>query len=145
MRVYIGSDHAGFQLKDIIKSFLQQNMEAEIVDLGAFSEESVDYPDFAREVVEKVVENQGSYGILICGTGIGMCMAANRYRNIRAVDATSEHMAEMSRRHNDANILCLGGRMIEPELAKQIAKTFLTTPFDGEERHKRRILKLEIS
>lgn len=143
MRIYIGSDHAGFQLKDIIKSFLQQNMEAELIDLGTFSEESVDYPDYAREVCEKIVENEGSYGILICGTGIGMCMAANKHKGIRAVDATSEHMAEMSRKHNDANVLCLGGRMLEPELAKQIAKTFLTTQFENDDRHKRRISKLE--
>lgn len=143
MRVYIGSDHAGFQLKDIIKSFLQQNMEAELIDLGTFSEESVDYPDYAREVCEKITENGGSYGILICGTGIGMCMAANKHKGIRAVDATSEHMAEMSRKHNDANVLCLGGRMLEPELAKQIAKTFLMTQFENDDRHKRRISKLE--
>lgn len=143
MRVYIGSDHAGFHLKEIIKTFLQQNMEAEVVDLGTFSEESVDYPDYAREVCEKIIENGGSFGILICGTGIGMCMAANKHKGIRAVDAINEHMAEMSRKHNDANVLCLGGRMIEPELAKQIAKTFLMTQFENDDRHKRRISKLE--
>lgn len=144
MRVYIAADHGGFHLKEMVKSFLQQNMESEIVDLGTFSEESVDYPDFAREVTKNVIANEASYGILICGTGIGMCMAANKYKDIRAVDAVNEHMAEMSRRHNNANVLCLGGRMIEPELAKQIAKTFLTTPFDEDERHKRRISKLEV-
>ena len=143
MRIYIGSDHAGFHLKDTLKTYIQQNIESELIDLGAFSEESVDYPEIAREVAEKVVENPDSFGILICGTGIGMCIAANKHRGIRAVDATSEHMAEMSRKHNNANVLCLGGRMLQPEMAQQIVKTFLTTSFEAEERHQRRIDKLE--
>lgn len=143
MRIYIGSDHAGFHLKDVLKTFIQQNVECELLDLGAFSEESVDYPDIAREVAEKVVENPGAFGILICGTGIGMCIAANKHKGIRGVDAMSEQMAEMGRKHNDANVLCLGARILQPEMAQQIVKTFLTTAFEAEERHKRRIGKLE--
>ncbi len=130
-------------MKDSLKTFLQQNVESELLDLGAFSEESVDYPDVAREVAGKVNENPGAFGILICGTGIGMCMAANKQKGIRAVDATSEHMAEMSRKHNNANVLCLGGRELQPEMAQQITKIFLTTAFEAEERHLRRIEKME--
>ncbi len=143
MRIYIGSDHAGFHLKDTLKTYIQQNIESELIDLGAFSEDSVDYPEIAREVSEKVVENPESFGILLCGTGIGMCIAANKHRGIRAVDAINEHMAEMSRKHNNVNVLCLGGRMLQPEMAQQIVKTFLTTSFEAEERHQRRIDKLE--
>lgn len=130
-------------MKDSLKTFLQQNVESELLDLGAFSEESVDYPDVAREVAGKVNENPGAFGILICGTGIGMCMAANKQKGIRAVDATSEHMAEMSRKHNNANVLCLGGRELQPEMAQQITKIFLMTAFEAEERHLRRIEKME--
>lgn len=143
MRIYIGSDHAGYPLKNVLKDFLEQEFAPEIVDLGTFSEDSVDYPDIAREVSEKVFENPGSFGILSCGTGIGMCIVANKHKGIRAVDAANEHMAEMGRKHNDANVLCLGARMLDPEEAKKIAKKFLMTEFDGDERHARRIKKIE--
>ncbi len=143
MRIYIGSDHAGFPLKEILEKFVKNEMKFEIVDLGTFSQESVDYPDIAREVSEKVLENPGAKGILICGTGVGMCIAANKQKGIRAVDAVNEEMAEMSRKHNDANVLCLGGRMLETEFAQKLVKIFLTTEFEKDERHVRRIGKLE--
>lgn len=142
MRIYIGSDHGGYGMKEELVKFLQTEKH-EAVNLGTFSEEAVDYPDIAREVSEKVRENDGSAGILICGTGIGMCIAANRHPGIRAVDAMNEEMAVMSRRHNDANILCLPGRTMEISEAKKIVKIFLETKFDRGERHVRRISKLE--
>lgn len=140
--IYIGSDHAGFALKEILKPFLIEKGYS-VTDLGCFNEEACDYPDLAGEVAEKVVEMQGSFGILLCGTGIGMAIAANRRKGIRAAHCLNEEMAEITRKHNNANVLALGGRTTEPELAKKIALKFLTTPFDGDERHVRRIEKMD--
>lgn len=140
-KVYIGADHAGYHLKDELKKYL--NGDHDVVDLGTFSEASFDYPDIAREVGEKVLEVPGSLGILICGTGIGVCMAANKLKGIRAADCTSEEMAEMARKHNDANVLTLGARIMEPEQAKKIAQKFLDAKFAGEERHVRRVQKID--
>lgn len=142
--VYIGSDHAGFDVKNELKSFLDEN-KFDVTDLGCFSADPVDYPDIAREVSEKVLEIDGSFGILICGTGIGMSMAANKLKGIRAAVATTEEMAEMARRHNDANVLAMGSRVIEIESMKKIALKFLNTGFEkGEERHARRVEKIEL-
>lgn len=141
--VYIGSDHAGFEAKAELKSFLGDE-GYDMTDLGCFGPDSVDYPDIAREVGEKVLEKEGGFGILICGTGIGMSMAANKLRGIRAALATSEEMAEMTRRHNDANILAMGARITDLELMKKIALKFLKTDFEsGEERHVRRVKKID--
>lgn len=139
--IYIGSDHAGYEMKTALKAFLD-GQKNEYVDLGVFSTDSADYPDIAREVSEKVSENSGAFGILICGTGTGMSMAANKLPGIRAAVATSEVMAEMARQHNDANILTLGGRLTDQALAEKMVKIFLETPFDGGERHVRRIQKM---
>lgn len=140
--IYIGSDHAGFELKEILKPFIIEK-KLKCLDLGAFSNDDVDYPDMAREVTEKVTEEKNSLGILICGTGIGMMMSANKRPGIRAAVCTHELMAKMARKHNDANVLCLGSRIIGVELAKQIVTVFLETEFENEERHKRRIEKIE--
>ena len=141
--VYIGSDHAGFDFKNELKSFLGEN-KFDVTDLGCFSSDSVDYPDLAREVAEKVLEIEGSFGILICGTGIGMSMAANKLKGIRAAVVTNEEMAEMTRRHNNANVLAMGSRVIGVEEMKKIALKFLNTDFEkGEERHVRRVSKIE--
>jgi ribose 5-phosphate isomerase B len=140
--VYIGSDHAGFEMKEEIKKYLT-GKSIKFLDLGAFSHDSIDYPDIAREVAEKVVEDKAGIGILICGTGIGMMMAANKQPGIRAAVCTNDLMAKMARMHNDANVLCLGSRIISPELAKQLTDIFLDTEFEDEERHKRRIAKME--
>lgn len=143
MRIYIGSDHAGYTLKEALQKHLESQSH-EVVDLGCFQESSIDYPDIAHEVADKVAENKGSYGVLICGTGIGMSMAANTIPGVRAAVCTSEEMAEMTRRHNDANVLCLGARLIPEELAKKITDKFLITEFEsGEERHVRRVNKIE--
>ena len=141
--VYIGSDHAGFDAKNELKSFLGEN-KFDVTDLGCFSQDSVDYPDIAREVAEKILETEGSFGILICGTGVGMSMAANKLKGIRAAVVESEKVAEMTRRHNDANILAMGSRIIGIEEMKKIALKFLKTDFEkGEERHVRRVEKIE--
>jgi len=140
--LYIGSDHAGYDLKENLKKHLTAK-GVKFVDLGTFSGDAVDYPDIAREVCEKVIEEKDSLGILICGTGIGMMMSANKYKGIRAAVCTHEMMAKMARAHNNANVLCLGSRVIGAELAKHILDVFLATEYEGEERHERRIKKME--
>ena len=142
MQIYIGSDHGGYEMKGNLVEYLK-GQDLDVVDLGCFSEDSVDYPDIAREVSEKVTENEGSKGVLICGTGIGMQMMANKMPGIRATVATDENMAEMSRKHNNANVLTLGGRTTELEKAKSIVSAFLGNEFEkGEERHVRRVNKM---
>jgi ribose 5-phosphate isomerase B len=139
--VYMGSDHAGYDLKNILKKYLTEK-GTKVIDLGCFSADSVDYPDIAREVGEKIIEEKNAVGILICGTGIGMMMAANKLFGVRAAACPLEIMAKMARLHNDANILCLGSRIIDEILAEKIVDIFLETEFENEERHKRRIEKM---
>ncbi len=138
MRVYIGSDHGGYKLKEALKEMLEVQ-GTEFTDLGCFNEESCDYPDIAREVCEKVAADPASRGVLVCGTGLGMSMAANKYPGIRAAMCTTEYMAQMAREHNDAQVICMGGRVIDVEIGKKMLAMFLKTDFSGEERHKRRI------
>jgi len=140
--VFIGCDHAGYQLKQAIKKHLDRE-DLKVTDLGAFSEESVDYPDITKEVVEKVIEYPNSFGIMICGTGQGTAMTANRERGIRAAVCTNEYMAQMAREHNHANMLCLGQRVIDEDMALKIVDKFLETKFDMDERHVRRVKKIE--
>jgi len=136
MKVVIGCDHAGVGLKHaLLDSVLSSHAT---IDLGTDSEEPADYPDIARRVAEAVASGQADRGILICGTGIGMAMAAGKITGIRAARCTEPYSAELSRRHNDANILCLGARLIGVGMAKAITQTWLTTPFDGG-RHTHRI------
>ncbi|MBI4975086.1 ribose 5-phosphate isomerase B [Candidatus Peregrinibacteria bacterium] len=140
--VYIGSDHAGFKQKAELKSYIE-SLGYFVTDIGCFNEESCDYPDIAREVSEKVTENAGAFGVLICGTGEGMAMTANKFKNIRAALATNEELAEMSRKHNDANVLTMGARITDLETMKKITAKFLSTPFESsEERHIRRVNKI---
>ncbi len=137
----MGSDHAGFALKEFIKDYLTDTGVA-VEDCGTFSEASVDYTDFGIKVARKVSSGEVSRGILICGTGLGMSMVANRFKNVRAALCHDIFSAMMSRRHNDANILVLGGRVIGTELAREIVQTWLKTAFeDG--RHLRRIEKFD--
>lgn len=144
--VYIGSDHAGFANKNELKKYLVETGR-EVTDLGCFSEESVDYPDIAREVGEKVLESPGSFGVLLCGTGIGMSMAANKLHGIRAALCNDENAAEMARRHNDANVLTMGARTTETGALKKILEKFLIVKFEGAfpagERHLRRVAKMK--
>lgn len=140
MIISIGSDHGGFELKEEIIKYLSVKHYS-VEDRGCFSNDSVDYPDIAEIVGDDINKKNAHRGILICGTGIGISMAANKIKGIRAALCTSEHMAEMTRKHNDANILCLGGRTTETDLAKRIVDTFITTDFEGD-RHQRRIDKI---
>ena len=137
MRIAIGADHAGFQLKEaLIKGVLAPY---EVLDLGTHSpHQPVDYPEYAFAVAEAVAEERAEYGILVCGTGIGMAWAAARIPGIRAATCTNVFMARMARAHNNANVLCLGGRVLGIGLAEEIVRVFLTTPFEGG-RHARRL------
>lgn len=142
MRIAIGSDHAGFALKEDLRDWLRdQNIE--VVDCGTFSPEPVDYPDIAFTLAEKVARGEVERGILVCGTGVGMCMAADKVKGIRCAVCHDTTSARYSRSHNDANVLALGARIIGKELAKDIVKVWLNTPFSGEERHVRRINKIK--
>lgn len=138
--IYMGSDHAGFALKEaLLPALAAEGWTVE--DMGTHSGESIDYPDFAHTVCSKVLET-GCFGILICGTGIGMSMAANRHKGIRAAVCTHEFHARAAREHNNANILCLGERVTAPGLAVELARLFLSTEFTGG-RHARRVGKIE--
>ena len=137
--IHIGCDHAALDLKNIIIRQLEER-GLTVTDHGTYTPESCDYPDIAHDVAQAVEKENGT-GILLCGTGIGMSMAANHHKGIRAALCTTELHAKFARRHNDANILCLGARMTGVELAKAIVEAFLTTGFEGG-RHQRRIDKI---
>jgi ribose 5-phosphate isomerase B len=143
MIIALGSDHAGFRLKEAIKEFLLDKGH-EVLDMGTTSEDSTHYPIFAKEVSLAVQEGRADRGILVCGTGIGMSITANKFRGVRAALCLNEYMARMSRLHNDANVLCLGDRVLGEDLALAIVEVWLETPFEGG-RHKKRVeLILEI-
>lgn len=141
MKISIGSDHAGFELKEKMKKFIEE-LGHEYVDFGTNSNESVDYPDFALKVAESVASKESDRGILICGAGIGMSMAANKVPGIRAALCTDPEMARLSREHNNANILTFGARLMDEDTVKEIVRVFLTTDF-AEDRHLRRIDKIK--
>lgn len=141
MKIAIGCDHAGFGLKEDILRLLK-SLEINLIDCGTNTTESVDYPDFGEKVSELVSSGKVDRGILICGTGIGMSMVANKFPNVRASLCNDLFTAKMSRMHNDANILVLGGRIIGKDLAAEILKLWLNTPFEGE-RHLRRLNKIK--
>lgn len=140
--IAIGCDHGGFALKQEIMRWLTEN-GWEYRDLGCYTEESCDYPVYGKAVAKAVTEGDCDLGIVICGTGIGISLAANKVPGIRAALCTDCFMAEASRQHNDANILALGGRVLGTGLALKIVETFLKTPFSGDERHVRRIRGIE--
>jgi ribose 5-phosphate isomerase B len=140
-KIIIGSDHAGYPMKEKLKANLQ-SQGVQVEDVGTYSEESVDYTDFGKKVASKVSDGTFDRGILICGTGLGMSMVANRFRGVRAALANDLFSAIMSRRHNDSNILVMGGRLIGDTLAMQVMDTWLETPFEGG-RHQRRIEKMD--
>ena len=135
----IASDHAGYDLKKLILELMGRGL---FKDLGTNSSESVDYPDFAKVVVQEIINDPSKKGILICGSGIGMSISANRYKGIRASLCYTPDMAELSRKHNDANILVLPGRFMDVNIAKLCIDNFLNTKFEGE-RHKNRIEKID--
>ncbi|WP_448535923.1 ribose 5-phosphate isomerase B [Pseudothermotoga sp.] len=141
MRIALGCDHAGFRLKEAIKAYLASK-EFKVIDEGTYSEDAVDYPDLAKKVVHDIKENRADFGILICGTGIGMSISANRVKGIRAALCLFPEMAKLARTHNDANVLVLPGRFLGVELAQWIVDAFLSSKFEGG-RHCRRIEKIE--
>ncbi|HLR31957.1 MAG TPA: ribose 5-phosphate isomerase B [Fodinibius sp.] len=141
MTIPIASDHAGFATKERVKEILEE-LGHMPMDYGTDSDESVDYPDFAVQVAEKVNEGKYAHGILVCGSGQGMCMTANKYGNIRAALVYDETSARMTRLHNNANILCLPGRQLDPNQLKQMVETWLNTSFEGG-RHERRVNKIK--
>ncbi len=137
LKIVIGSDHAGFSLKEDVKSFLAE-AGLEILDVGTHSGEPVDYPDFGRKVAEKVSSGEFARGILVCGSGVGMTIVANKFPDVRGVLCLDSDTARMSRRHNDTNVLALAGRRTDIETAKDIVRTWLETDFE-EGRHSRRL------
>jgi len=141
MRIALGSDHAGFGLKQQVMEYLSAE-SIEHKDFGAFDDKPSDYPDIAKLVAHAVSTGEFDRGIVLCGTGLGMAMAANKVPGIRAVNCWNEFIAEVSRTHNDANILALGARMLASEYAMLIVRRWLETPFSGEERHVRRVEKI---
>ncbi len=139
--IYIGSDHGGFQLKKEVIEYIKTELKENVEDLGCYSEASVDYPDYAEKVCKKVLSEK-AIGIVICGTGIGISIAANKIDGIRCALCSDEYSARMTRKHNDANVLALGGRVIGPEIAKAVVKSFLENGFDGG-RHAQRVEKIK--
>ncbi len=137
MKLAIGADHAGYYLKEQIKEFLK-NKNIDFKDYGTFKIESCDYPEYAYKVGQAVVNGEADLGILICGTGIGMSITANKIKGIRAALVYDEQTAKLSRQHNDANVLCMGGRLTPEEEAKKIVDIWLNTSFEGG-RHEKRI------
>lgn len=141
MKIYIGSDHAGYELKETIKNFLKRGGYA-FEDVGTHSRDSVDYPDYVIKVAEAVAKGEADRGIVICGTGIGSCIAANKVPGIRCALCNGPVSAKYSRLHNDANVLSLGERIIGPEIAREIVHHFLITDFEGG-RHVKRLEKIK--
>jgi len=141
LNVILASDHAGYKLKEEVKKFLIRKKK-KVLDLGTKKTSSVDYPDFAHLLSKKIKRDKNKLGILICGTGIGMSMAANKHKNIRAALCFNIKTARLSREHNDANIMTIGARTTKKNIALKCVNTFLKTSFDGGKRHIRRIKKI---
>jgi len=140
MKIAIGADHAGFELKNQLGDVLRQS-GYEVCDFGTNSAESTDYPDYARRVAQAVANGTAERGVLVCGSGVGMSIAANKVRGVRAALGVTPEEVRLTRAHNNANVLTLGARFIEPALACQLLQAFLETPFEGG-RHERRVAKI---
>lgn len=141
MKIALGADHAGYSLKE----HLRQRLEAaghQVDDLGTYSEASTDYPDYAGQVGRAVAEGKAQRGLLVCGSGTGMAIAANKVPGIRAANCFDPFTSHMARAHNDINVLAVAGRILAPEFAEEIVREFLTTPFEGD-RHQRRLDKIQ--
>jgi len=141
MRIAIGSDHAGIELRGVVVAHLRESGH-EVDDLGPHSHDSVDYPDYAKKVAGRVVTDDADRGVLVCGTGQGMAMAANKVAGIRAATLWDETSAQLSRQHNDANVFSVGERLVEGELAERMLETWLATEFEGG-RHQGRVDKID--
>lgn len=141
--IAVGADHAGFQMKNTLVGWLQAQGHR-VHDFGTHGPESVDYPDFAHSVCTAVIQHEARFGVLVCGTGLGMSYAANRHAAIRCAMVSETTSTRLSRQHNDANVVAIGARMIGDEMAIDILRTFLATGFEGG-RHQRRIVKIEVA
>lgn len=141
MKVILGADHGGFELKEKIKKHLEAK-EIEVIDKGTYTEESVDYPEYGKAVGEAVVAGEGDYGIVVCGTGIGISIATNKVKGVRCALCHNVMTTRLTREHNDANVLAMGGRVIGDILALEMVDTFLNTKFEGG-RHATRVNKIE--
>ncbi len=140
MNVVIGSDHGGFELKQVLTAHLKSK-GIEVLDVGCYDTDSVDYPDIAEKAAKELLSGGYEFGILVCGTGIGISIAANKIKGIRCAVVANEYCAEMTKRHNNANMLSFGGRVIGPDLAKNILDAYLNAEFEGG-RHQNRIDKI---
>ena len=140
--IVVGADHAGFELKEAIKTYLQ-GQGWHVTDVGCHSADSVDYPDFSSALAKHMLSTTTEWGVLCCGSGIGVSIGANRFQGIRAVTANDLFSSTMSRRHNNANVLCLGARVVAEPMALALLETFLSTPFDGGDKHEVRVAKLD--
>lgn len=138
----IGGDHAGFEYKEIIKEMLA-GMNWEVSDKGTYSTDSTDYPDYAHPLANMVASGEASAGILICGSGNGVCMTANKHQGIRAALCWNEELASLARQHNNANVLCIPSRFVSIDVAKKMVEVFLSTPFEGG-RHEKRVSKISL-
>ncbi len=141
MRIALGCDHGGFELKEYVKSYLENRGDVEVLDLGTYSTDSVDYPEYAARVAHAILNGEADRGILMCGTGIGISISANKFKGIRAALCHDGYTARMSRLHNDANVLAMGGRTTGKEVATDMVRIWLETPFEGG-RHQRRLDKI---
>ncbi|MAQ18635.1 MAG: ribose 5-phosphate isomerase B [Sandaracinus sp.] len=141
MKVFLGADHAGFALKEVLEQALEE-LGHEAVDLGTHDTERVDYPDYGHRVAEAVLAHEGSLGVLVCGSGIGISIAANRHPGVRAALCHDGYSARMSRAHNDANVLCMGARVVGEGLARDVLESFLGGSFEGG-RHADRVAKID--
>ena len=139
-KIVVGADHAGFELKTHLVEHLKEN-GYDVVDVGTNSEESVDYPDYAVKVAEAVVSGRAGRGLLVCGSGLGVAIAANKIAGIRAVTANTVELAQLSKEHNDANVLAVGSRIVEPGVAEEILDSWLDMEYEGG-RHQRRVDKI---
>lgn len=141
MKITIGSDHGAFELKEFVKKILE-DLKIEVNDVGTFEKTSVDYPDIAEKVCEEVVNGRSERGIVLCGTGVGISIAANKIKGIRCALCNDVYSAKKSREHNNSNVLAMGGRILGFGAAEEIIRTWFSTEFDGGERHERRINKI---
>lgn len=141
MKIVIASDHAGFELKEFIKERLKNQIK--FIDLGTFSSESIDYPDFAHPLAEKISKNEFNFGLLMCGSGNGVAMTANKHRNVRAALCWNEEITRLARLHNDANVLVFPARFIDYNIVIPMIELFISTPFEGG-RHAKRVDKINL-
>ena len=140
MKIVLGADHGGFELKEVLKKHLEDK-GCDLCDVGSYDTNSVDYPDIAKAACDKVTSGECDWGILVCGTGIGISMAANKVKGIRCALVTNEYSAEMTKRHNNANMIAFGGRVTGPDLAKNILDAYMAASFEGG-RHEARVNKI---